>query len=208
VGGLFQFVATPATFILQHANSRDDNRLRCERKAKLPLRDDNLSIGGSFMMVGMASRLQRFMLRSINIWPPLLAAGIHVRWGDDMCSADVEMRMHFWNRNYVGTHYGGSLYSMTDPFYMLMLMENLGRDYIVWDKAATIRFRKPGKGTVRAEFRLTQEQLGDIRDTLTSQEKYEPTFLVEVKDSTGTVVAEVQKILHIRRKPTVESVSV
>ena len=104
------------------------------------------------------------MLRSINIWPPFLAAGIHVRWGADMRSADVEMRMHFWNRNYVGTHYGGSLYSMTDPFYMLMLIENLGRDYIVWDKAATIRFRRPGTGTVRAEFRLTQEQLDEIRE--------------------------------------------
>ena len=156
----------------------------------------------------MASRLQRFMLRAINIWPPFLAAGIHVRWGAEMRSADVEMRMHFWNRNYVGTHYGGSLYSMTDPFYMLMLMEDLGRDYIVWDKAATIRFRKPGKGTVRAEFRLTQEQLDDIRSTLTRQEKYEPTFLVEVKDITGTVVAEVQKVIHIRRKPTPESVPV
>jgi hypothetical protein len=156
----------------------------------------------------MASRLQRFMLRAINIWPPFLAAGIHVRWGADMRSAEVEMRMHFWNRNYVGTHYGGSLYSMTDPFYMLMLMEDLGRDYIVWDKAATIRFRKPGKGTVRAEFRLTQEQLDDIRSTLASQEKYEPTFLVEVKDSTGTVVAEVQKVIHIRRKPTTGPVPV
>jgi len=84
----------------------------------------------------------------------------------------------------------------------------LGRDYIVWDKAATIRFRKPGKGTVRAEFRLTQEQLDDIRSTLASQEKYEPTFLVEVKDSTGTVVAEVQKVIHIRRKPTTGPVPV
>ncbi|HEY1730226.1 MAG TPA: DUF4442 domain-containing protein [Terriglobales bacterium] len=148
----------------------------------------------------MASRLQRFMLRSINIWPPFLAAGIHVRWAADMRSAEVEMRMHFWNRNYVGTHYGGSLYSMTDPFYMLMLMENLGRDYIVWDKAATIRFRKPGKGTVRAQFRLTQEQLDDIRRALTTQEKYEPLFRVEVKDREGTVVAEVEKVLHVRRK--------
>jgi hypothetical protein len=148
----------------------------------------------------MASRLQRFMLRSINIWPPFLAAGIHVRWAADMRSAEVEMRMHFWNRNYVGTHYGGSLYSMTDPFYMLMLIENLGRDYIVWDKAATIRFRRPGKGTVRAEFRLTQEQLDDIRRALTTLEKYEPLFRVEVKDREGTVVAEVEKVLHVRRK--------
>jgi len=143
------------------------------------------------------------MLRTINIWPPFLAAGIRVRWGADRRSADVEMGLHFWNRNYVGTHYGGSLYSMTDPFYMLMLMENLGRDYIVWDKAANIRFRKPGKGTVRAEFRLSEAQLEEIRAALTNQEKYEPAFLVEVKDAEGNVVAEVQKIIHIRRKSTV-----
>ena len=140
------------------------------------------------------------MLRSINIWPPFLAAGIHVRWGADMRSATVEMRLHFWNRNYVGTHYGGSLYSMTDPFYMLMLMENLGGGYIVWDKAASIRFRKPGKGTVRAEFRITQEQLDDIRNKAASLDKYEPVFRIEVKDGEGTVVAEVEKILHVRRK--------
>jgi acyl-coenzyme A thioesterase PaaI-like protein len=147
----------------------------------------------------MATKLQRLMLRSMNIWPPLLGAGIRVRWRSAR-AVEVEMKLRPWNRNYVGTHYGGSLYSMTDPFYMLMLMENLGRDYIVWDKAATIRFRKPGKGTVRAEFRLSDAQLDEIRDKLATQEKYEPTFLVEVKDEAGEVVAEVQKVLHIRRK--------
>ena len=139
------------------------------------------------------------MLRAINIWPPLLGAGIRVQWRSDRM-VDVEMKLRPWNRNYVGTHYGGSLYSMTDPFYMLMLMENLGRDYIVWDKAASIRFRKPGKGRVKAEFRLSDAQLDEIRDKLKTQEKYEPTFLVEVKDEAGDVVAEVQKILHVRKK--------
>ena len=147
----------------------------------------------------MATKLQRFMLRAINIWPPLCGAGIRVRWRSDR-AVDVEMKLRFWNRNYVGTHYGGSLYSMADPFYMLMLMENLGRDYIVWDKAANIRFRKPGKGRVKAEFRLSDAQLDDIREKLKLQEKYEPTFVVEVKDEAGDVVAEVQKVLHIRRK--------
>ncbi len=83
---------------------------------------------------------------------------------------------------------------------MLMLMDNLGPDYIVWDKAASIRFRKPGKGRVKAEFRLLEEQLDDIRTKLETQEKYEPTFTVQVKDEAGDVVAEVQKVLHIRRK--------
>jgi hypothetical protein len=148
----------------------------------------------------MPSFKQRLMLRLINIWPPLAAAGIHVHWGADMKSADVEMKLRPWNQNFVGTHYGGSLYSMTDPFYMLMLMSNLGRDYIVWDKAAHIRFRKPGKGKVRAEFRLTDAQLEDIRGQLRTLPKYEPTFVVEVKDQSGDVVAEVQKVLHIRKK--------
>ena len=147
----------------------------------------------------MSTKLQRLMLRSINIWPPFLGAGIRVHWRSSRV-VDVEMKLRPWNRNYVGTHYGGSLYSMTDPFYMLMLMENLGRDYIVWDKAASIRFRKPGRGKVQAEFRLSDAQLGEIRDKLAAQEKYEPTFLVEVKDETGEVVAEVQKILHVRKK--------
>jgi len=148
----------------------------------------------------MSTRLQRAMLRSINIWPPFLGAGIRVKWSQDHKSVDVEMKLRFWNRNYVGTHYGGSLYSMTDPFYMLMLMDNLGSDYIVWDKAASIRFRKPGKGRVKAEFRLSEEQLDDIRTKLLAQEKYEPTFTAQVKDETGDVVAEVRKVLHIRRK--------
>jgi len=149
----------------------------------------------------MNRRIQLLMRRCINIWPPLAGAGIRVQWSQDSRAVDVEMKLHFWNRNYVGTHYGGSLYSMTDPFYMLMLMENLGREYIVWDKAASIRFRKPGKGRVRAEFRLSEEQLDEIREKLRSQEKYEPTFQVQVKDEAGDVVAEVQKLLHIRRKP-------
>jgi len=89
---------------------------------------------------------------------------------------------------------------MTDAFYMLMLMANLGRDYIVWDKAASIRYRKPGRGTVRAEFRLTDAQLDDIREKLKSLPKYEPTFKVEVKDEQGTVIAEVEKLLYVRKK--------
>jgi hypothetical protein len=148
-------------------------------------------------------------LRFINFWPPLLGAGIHVtRMDPDMKAVDAELRMHFWNRNYVGTHYGGSLYSLTDAFYMLMLIHNLGPDFIVWDKAANIRFRKPGRGTVRAEFRLTEEKLREIREIMNRQDKYEPTFLVEVKDSKGEVVASVEKLLYIRTKapaPTAKS---
>jgi len=140
--------------------------------------------------------------RLVNLWPPFLGAGIRIkRIAPDMQAIDVEMKLRFWNANYVGTHFGGSLFAMTDPFYMLMLIANLGRDYIVWDKAATIRYNKPGKGTVRAEFRLADSQIDDIREKLKTLPKYEPVFSVEVKDADGTVIAEVEKVLHVKRKP-------
>ena len=130
-----------------------------------------------------------------------MGAGIRVEHvAPDMKSVDVEMKLRWWNANYVGTHFGGSLFAMTDAFYMLMLMANLGRDYIVWDKAASIRYRKPGKGTVRAEFRLSDTQLDDIRERLKTLPRYEPRFTVEVKDELGTVIAEVEKLLYVRRK--------
>ena len=139
--------------------------------------------------------------RWINLWPPFLGAGIRIkRIAPDMKSVDVEMKLRFWNANYVGTHFGGSLFAMTDAFYMLMLMHHLGAGYIVWDKAATIRYRKPGKGAVRAEFRLSDSQINDIREKLKTLPKYEPVFLVEVKDEAGVVIAEVEKVLHVRKK--------
>lgn len=139
--------------------------------------------------------------RWINLWPPFLGAGIRiVHIAPDVKSIDVEMKLRFWNANYVGTHFGGSLFAMTDAFYMLMLMANLGGDYIVWDKAASIRYRKPGKSKVRAEFRLTDAQLDEIRDKLKTLPKYEPVLQVQVKDEAGDVVAEVEKVLHVRKK--------
>jgi acyl-coenzyme A thioesterase PaaI-like protein len=111
------------------------------------------------------TRTSHALRRWINLWPPFLGAGIRVkRIAPDMKAVDVEMKLRWWNANYVGTHFGGSLFAMTDAFYMLMLMTQLGRDYIVWDKAATIRYKKPGRGKVRAEFRLSDAQIEDIRE--------------------------------------------
>jgi len=143
----------------------------------------------------------RALRRWINLWPPFLGAGIRVQHiAPDMKAVDVEMKLRWWNANYVGTHFGGSLFALTDAFYMLMLMTNLGRDYVVWDKAASIRYRRPGKGTVHAAFRLTDAQIDDIREKLKTQAKYEPVFQVEVRDAAGDVIAEVEKRLHVRRR--------
>lgn len=155
----------------------------------------------------MNPALKRHMRVLLNIWPPFLGAGIRImRLGPGWKEIDVEMKLRWWNRNYVGTHYGGSLYSMTDPFIMLMLIENLGKDYLVWDKSASIRFKKPGRGTVSASFRLSEPQLREIKQALNSQEKIERVFTVEVKDESGNVIAEVEKLLHIRRRDEAGSV--
>ncbi len=149
--------------------------------------------------------LKRFVKRKIffrlfNFYPPFFGAGIRVKIAPDIKSVDVSLKLHFWNRNYVNTHYGGSLYSMCDPFFMFLLMENLGSEYIVWDKSATIHFKKPGKGRVRAHFHITEEEYARIRKQAEKQQKLHPAFSVDIVDESSQVVATVEKIIHIRKK--------
>lgn len=146
-------------------------------------------------------RLRRSVLRLINLWPPYLGAGIRVtRIADDFRTFEVRMKLSWYNRNYVGTHYGGSLYSMCDPFYMLILIEGLGHGYEVWDKAAAIRFRRPGRSTVTAIFDVSDEEIAAIRREAEEHGTAEPVFTAEVVDAEGEVVAEVEKRVHVRRR--------
>jgi acyl-coenzyme A thioesterase PaaI-like protein len=143
----------------------------------------------------------RLLFRLMRFYPPYLGAGIRVRERSPALDRFVvEMRLHWWNRNYVGTHFGGSLYSMCDPFFMLILFQQLGHDHIVWDKAATIRFKRPGKGTVRATFHVPAEEIERIRQAALVERKVEPVFTTEVVGEAGEVVAEVEKVLYVRRK--------
>jgi acyl-coenzyme A thioesterase PaaI-like protein len=145
------------------------------------------------------ARLLRWLM---NCYPPYLGAGIRVQTlSPDFRQAQVEMSLRWYNRNYVRTQFGGSLYSMTDPFYMLLIMENLGRDYIVWDKAAHIDFIAPGRGTVYANFSIDATLLDEIRRCTAGGEKHLPELQVEVRDAQGTLVARVHKTLYIRLKP-------
>ncbi|AXE28726.1 tetrameric acyl-CoA thioesterase [Chromobacterium phragmitis] len=137
-----------------------------------------------------------------NLWPPFLGAGIRVReLSPDFRQAEVRLKLGLGNRNYVGTHFGGSLYAMTDPFYMLMLLRQLGGDYYVWDKAGRIDYIKPGRGVVRALFHLSDEQLADIRERTAAGDKYLPEMTVEIRDADDELVATVHKTLYVRKKP-------
>ena len=143
------------------------------------------------------------VFRAMSLYPPYLGAGVRVLPRDARATTfDVELRMTSWNRNYFGTHFGGSLYAMCDPFFVLILAENLGPGYSVWDKSASIRFRKAGRGTVRARFHIPPERIEQIRREVDEQGKVEPVFTVEVKDGDGDVVCAVEKRLHVtKRKP-------
>lgn len=141
------------------------------------------------------------MRRLFNWWPPFRGAGIRVREiAPDFRSATVELRMRIFNRNYVGTHFGGSLFAMTDPFFMVLMMRNLGPDYVVWDKQGTVRFLRPARGTVTARFHLPEERIAEARAATASGEKFEPVFRVDIVDADGVTVADVEKTLHIRRR--------
>lgn len=143
--------------------------------------------------------LQRFRERFINLYPPLLGAGIHSTRIDDLTQR-VEMKLTALNRNIVGVHFGGSLYAMCDPWFMLILMRALGPGYIVWDKAASIQFLKPGRDTVSATFHIPPGQVAEIRAAADSGKKTEPTFTVEVLDTHGQAIARVEKLLYVRKK--------
>src|SRR5690606_32868755 len=150
-----------------------------------------------------APRMNPTLLRhGMNLWPPFLFTGIHVAGiAADWSHARVELRMRPWNRNYVRTHFGGSLFAMSDPFWMLLLMQQLGRDYYVWDQSGSIDFLKPGRGTVWTEFRITPDVLAEVRQATAGGAKHLHWFENEIRDAAGDVVARVRKQVYVRRKP-------
>lgn len=144
-----------------------------------------------------ASRLRLLM----NLWPPFLFSGIRVtRMDEDFGFVRVELRQRWYSRNYVGTHFGGSLFAMTDPFWMIMLMRRVGPGYLVWDQAADIRFVKPGRGTVAVEFELTPAVVEEITAQAAGGSKVLRWMPMQVRDADGEVVAEVRKQVYVRRK--------
>lgn len=145
--------------------------------------------------------IKPYILPLMNLWPPFLFAGIKiVKISKDYRLFIVQLKLRFWNSNDVGTQYGGSMFSMSDPFYMMMLMKNLGPSYVVWDKSATIRYLKPGRSDLTTVFQITEEDLNNIRTTLQTQDKMEWNRKIEIKDADGVIVAEVDKVLSIKNK--------
>jgi len=143
----------------------------------------------------------RYLRHLVNWWSPLRGAGIKITYASpDAREVHVQMRLRWFNRNHVGVHFGGSLFAMTDPFYAVMLLLNLGDNYIVWDKQACIEFKKPGRDTMLVRFTLGEEEIQEVKRQADSHGKYEFEKYVEVTDPHGVIIAAVNKTLYVRRR--------
>lgn len=144
---------------------------------------------------------KRLKIWLYNFYPPYVGAGIRIKEiAPDFSYFRSEMKLRFYNRNYVGVHFGGSLYSMCDPFFMLILLERLGSDYIVWDKAGNMIFVKPGMGKVIAEFRIPDSEIRRIKDEIEVKKKGDYLFTTDVKNEAGEVIAKLEKTVYIRKR--------
>lgn len=151
------------------------------------------------MSESFSSKIDRI---KFNLFPAYRGSGARVAFiSDDYREIKVKIPLSWRTKNYVGTIYGGSMYAGIDPIYMLMLIKNLGKNYIVWDKAAAIRFKRPGKETLFADFKLTEEELNEIKEILKTKKSVDRIYNVELKDKNGKVHCLIEKTLYIANKP-------
>jgi acyl-coenzyme A thioesterase PaaI-like protein len=144
------------------------------------------------------TKLQRW---GFNLFPAYRATGARIAYIErDFREVRVKLPLSWRTRNYVGTIFGGSMYGAVDPVYMIMLIKRLGPGYVVWDKSASIRFRRPGRDTLHATFLLEDTELEAIRSALETDESVERAYTVELVDGEGTVHAVVDKVIYIRRR--------
>ena len=146
------------------------------------------------------SRASRRLRWGFNFFPAFRGTGARITYiAGDYREVHVRLPLSWRTRNYVGTIFGGSLYGAVDPHYMIMLIKILGSGYVVWDKAATIRFKKPGRTTLFARFLISEEEIAEIRRLLETDPSIDRAYQVELKDSEGVVHAVVDKTIYIRK---------
>jgi acyl-coenzyme A thioesterase PaaI-like protein len=150
------------------------------------------------MPESLRSRLQR---AAFNLFPAYRGTGARITYiAGDWREVRIRLPLSLRTRNYVGTIFGGSMYGAVDPIYMVMLIRNLGPGYVVWDKQASIRFRRPGRTTLHARFVIDQAELDAIRESLRTERAVDRVYRIELTDADGAVHAEVEKVIHVRRK--------
>jgi hypothetical protein len=146
-------------------------------------------------------KISRLPYKFLNFYPPFLGAGIRVKEiSKDKTRFVAEMKLRWYNRNPAGTHFGGSLYSMCDPFYIMIIHAYFGDNYIFWDKSARIEYKHPAKGTVQAVFEIPQQKLAEMKKLVDDKGKMSFSFQTQITDAKSKVVAEVEKEIYVRKK--------
>lgn len=156
----------------------------------------------SFLQTTKKESFRSWGFRQLMNWYPMYfgSGGKILFWSADQLEVHIRLRLNLWTYNYVGSIFGGSLFSAADPFYMLMLLRALGPAYVVWDKSASIRFKKPGRTTLYAAFRVSDQQLQALKDEIAQKGETTVDFVVEWKDKHGQVYAEVTRHCYLAEK--------
>lgn len=163
----------------------------------------NLKQGNSGLQ-SWAIRHPKLFRVVLNFYPPFRGTGAWCTFiADDWSEMRIKIPLSLRTRNYVGTIFGGSLYAGMDPHFMFMLMHRLGPDYLVWDKAASIRFRRPGRSTLTAICRMPDAEIAEVKRLLATEAKVDRTYTVELVAADGTVCASIEKVVNVRRRTTV-----
>jgi hypothetical protein len=153
-------------------------------------------VGGA-VAESLRTKLMRW---GFNFFPAYRGTGGRVTYiASDWREVCIRLTLNWRTRNYVGTIFGGSIYGSVDPFYMIMLIKLLGPDYVVWDKAASVRFKKPGRSKLYARFSVSGEEIAAIKDALTQARSVDRVYQVDLADQQGVVHATVEKTIYIRR---------
>lgn len=156
----------------------------------------------AFLQTQRTETFKSWRFRTLMNWYPMYfgTGGKILFWSGDSCEVQVRLRRNVWSYNYVGTIFGGSMFAASDPFYMLMLLQVLGKQYVVWDKSASIRFRKPGRTTLYAHYVLADETIEKIRGAVADHGHTDWTFTIQWRDEANVVYAEIERICYIADK--------
>jgi len=154
-----------------------------------------------YFRMNVPSDLRLYVGKRELRYPPYLGTGIMIKYiSENWREMHISMSLRWFNRNAMGTHFGGSLYSMVDPHLMLLLIQLLGKGYWVWDKSAEIEFIKASNQKVTSKIKITSDDLEEIKRHTDNGDKYLHEFMIKIRDEKNNLVAVVKKILYVRKK--------
>jgi acyl-coenzyme A thioesterase PaaI-like protein len=156
----------------------------------------------TFLSTDKKESFTSWKFRTLMNWYPMYfgTGGKILFWAGDSTELHLRLKLNVWTYNYVGTIFGGSLFAAADPFYMLMLFKALGPKYVVWDKSANIRFKKPGKTTLYAKYKITEEDFTMIKAAVVEKGETTHNFIIQWMDKDQLVHAEIERQCYIAEK--------